>query len=147
VPVTGVDGGGAFFDRADEVQGVGGTEERRGWEGSKSLRGQAEKRVVQSVPAREATGAVGLELISEHVKASRINNAFSEFSVEAGDNLRLARQDAADAEAALGKSDDVRAVRLCEVDLRKIAGVKIDPCPSRISEMISVLSVPPRRPA
>ena len=91
----------------------------------------------------EAAGAVGLELVAEKVKAVHIHDAFADLPVEDGDDLGFAREQATDARMALGKGDDVRAVGLGEVELGDIAGVEIDHRPSRISEMICVLSVPP----
>ena len=74
---------------------------------------------------------------------ARIHDALAKLSVKNGDDFRLADKQATHLDLAIREGDDVRAVRLGEVKFGDIAGVEVDHCPSRISEMICVLSVPP----
>jgi hypothetical protein len=133
----------SFLSRASEVESIGGTEESRGWKSAESPCGRGQQRVVHGAPLPQAAGAIGLELIAQQVKPAHIHHALAQFAVKHGDDFRLADEQAADLCFPFGKGDDARAVRLREIEFCDGAGVEIDHRPSRISEMICVLSVPP----
>ena len=77
------------------------------------------------------------------MEAALIHDALAEFPVKDGDDFRLADEQATYLDLDIREGDDVRTVWLGEVKFGDVAGVKIDHRPSRMSEMISVLSVPP----
>ena len=110
--------------------------ERRGREFAEALRSQAEQRVIHRVPLPKAAGAIGIELVAEQVIAAHIHDALAQLPVKDCDDFRLADEQATHAGMALGEGDDVRAVRLGELELGDVAGIEVDHRPSRISEMI-----------
>ena len=95
------------------------------------------------MPTPQAAGAIGVELVAEQMEAALIHDALAEFPVKDGDDFRLADEQATYLDLDIREGDDVRTVWLGEVKFGDVAGVKIDHRPSRISEMICVLSVPP----
>ena len=142
-PVAGVDGGASFLRRAGEVECVGGTQKSRGREFAEALCSEAEKGVVHRMPTPQAAGAIGLELVAKQMEAALIHDALTEFAMKDGDDFRLADEQATYLDLAIREGDDVRAVRFGQIKFGDVAGVKIDHRPSRMSEMICVLSVPP----
>ena len=141
--VARVDGRASFARRAGEVQPVGSTEESRGWKSAEAGRGPAEQFVIHRAPLPETARAIALELIAQQVKAVRVHDALAQFAVKHGDDFQLAEEQAADVCMAPDKRGDARGVRLGEIEFRDLAGVEINHRPSRISEMIRVLSEPP----
>ena len=119
------------------------TQENRGREDSDAADGGVEDGVFDGIPGPKAASTVGLELVAEEGESVCTENAFSELTMEDGKDLGLSGEQATHSGLALRKGGDCWAVWFCEVEFRDVAGVKVNQRPSRISEMICVLSVPP----
>jgi len=70
------------------MERVGRAEEGGGREFAEALRGSAEQGVIHRVPLPKAAGAIGLELVSEQVKAVHIDDALAQLPVKDGDEGR-----------------------------------------------------------
>ena len=63
------------------------------------------------MPAPQAAGAIGVELVAEQMEAALIHDALTEFPMKDGDDFRLAEEQATYRGLAIGEGDDVRTVR------------------------------------
>ena len=128
--------------RASEVKCVSCPEKNRGRQVTEAQDRLPEEGFVHWVPLPETAATISFELVAQQMKIARIDDALTELTMENGDHLRFAKQCASNTVLALSKGDNIGAIRLGEIKLGDIAGIKVDYRPSRISETISVESVP-----
>jgi hypothetical protein len=134
--VARADGALSFLHRDGDVARIGGPEEERGREQAEAMRSVAEKGVIHWMPRPQAAGAIGFELVAAQFEATFVHDALAEFPMKDRNDFRFANELATHFSLAVGKGNDVRAVRFGEVKFRSVTGGELDHRPSCIWEMI-----------